>query len=222
MKDRPIASLILVAGFAAGPLAARETGVDPATEEQASARETAEPTKAAESDAPAEGDVAGHVAVVTISAGRLQDAFKRLEDALTGAGDRDTRLKALDEMLAAARGVNESLNRDSETWQDLSRLEVEWTGKRDDMNERAKANPALLGPAQQWQDKLDRVAALRNAFLDQVTDADVLISDIEAQREVVAASCELDRPETMRDGLETRRSEAEAALDRLEAQEDDG
>lgn len=151
--------------------------------------------------------VASLVTGVTDSANRLQEAFGAFTTAIGDAKNKDSGMKALDEMLAAARGVNESLNKDSEIWKDLDGLLVDWTQKRDDLNTRSKDNPALLPIAEEWQKKLDRVTELRSSILDQSTDSSILITDIENQKEVIAAYYELDQIDSVLQAMETMNDE---------------
>ena len=129
---------------------------------------------------------------VTESANRLQAAVDRFGAAMAGAEDQDAGMKALDEMLEAARSVNESLNRDSKIWTELNGLIDQWTGKRNSVNARARNNPALLPLAALWQEKVDRVIDLRTSILDQATDSELLIRDVENKKEVIAEYYQLD------------------------------
>lgn len=133
------------------------------------------------------------VSGVTESANRLQASVDRFENAMKDASQKDAGMKALDEMLVAARGVNESLNKDSETWGELQGLIDMWTKKRDSVIERAKSNPSLQPLAALWQEKVDRVIELRTAILDQAADSELLITDIENKKEVIAEYYELDK-----------------------------
>jgi len=162
----------------------------------------AAPTQAQE----AEG-VDSLVAGVTASANRLQEAFAAFTTAIDDAANQESGMRALDEMLAAARSVNESLNRDSEIWNDLEALVAQWTERRNDLNERGKNNPALLPAAEEWQKKLDRVMELRTSILDQSTDSEILISDIENQKEVIAAYYELGQIDAVLTAMETMNDE---------------
>lgn len=153
--------------------------------------ETAAPT-ATEAGQEKEAGVAALVTGVTESANNLQAALDRFGSAMSDAKTQDAGMKALNEMLEAARGVNESLNQDSEIWVELQGLIDEWTKKRDSVSERARNNPGLLPLAARWQEKLDRVVELRTSILDQATDSEILIQDIENKKEVIAEYYELD------------------------------
>lgn len=132
-----------------------------------------------------EPSVAVLVDGVSASAGRLQDAVGRFEEAMAGAKSKESGMKALDEMLSAARDVNESLNKDSEIWNELQSLIDDWSKQRDSVVERSRENPALEPLAQRWQEKLDRVTELRSSILDQATDSELLVQDIENKKEVI-------------------------------------
>ncbi|NKN31690.1 hypothetical protein [Marichromatium bheemlicum] len=125
------------------------------------------------------------------SAVRLQDAVDGFRAAMAQANSQDSGMAALDEMLDVARDVNESLNKDSEIWNELQRLIDEWTAKRDSVIERARTNPGLQKLAKNWQDKVDQVIELRSLILDQATDSEMLVQDIENKKEIIAEYYEL-------------------------------
>ena len=139
-----------------------------------------------------ESGVASLVSGVSESADRLQKAVEQFGVAMGNAKTQDAGMKALDEMLEAARNVNNSLNKDSKIWNELQELITDWTKKRDSVIERSRNNPGLQPLAARWQEKVERVVELRKSILDQASDSNLLIQDIENKREVIAEYYELD------------------------------
>lgn len=146
----------------------------------------------APADATPRGEVTVLVSQVSESAERLQGAVERFSQAMESAGTQDAGMRALDEMLEAARGVNNSLNKDSEIWAQLDGLINTWSAKRDSAIERARTNPGLQPLAERWQEKIGKAVELRTAILDQGADSAMLVQDIENKKEVIAEYYELD------------------------------
>jgi uncharacterized protein YyaL (SSP411 family) len=129
---------------------------------------------------------------VTTVAQSLQDTVANLQaNIANSANSAEEGTKMLDEMLEAARGVNESLDRDSEVWVDLNALLSEWSAKRDQTFAAAQDNPAMKNVADLWAERVEQGMALRTQILDQASSSSILVADIEAQREVVLAFFEV-------------------------------
>ena len=129
---------------------------------------------------------------VTTVAQSLRDTVADLqENSEKSARSAEEGTRMLDEMLEAARGVNESLDRDSEVWVELNALLSEWSTKRDETFVAAEDNPAMKDVAQLWADRVEQGIALRTQILDQASNSSNLVADIEAQRDVVLAYFEV-------------------------------
>lgn len=137
-------------------------------------------------------DVAALVDNVTEIAEGLQARVSTLGDQITASSDAESGTRALDEMLSAARELQDSLGRDSELWDEMNGMMDVWAGKRDDLLERAKTVPALKPVADGWQSRIDEGLVLREQILKQAAESEALISQIEEQREVVIAYYDLD------------------------------
>jgi uncharacterized protein YyaL (SSP411 family) len=129
---------------------------------------------------------------VTAVAQSLQDTVANLQaNIANSANSAEEGTKMLNEMLEAARGVNESLDKDSEVWVDLNALLSEWSAKRDQTFAAAQDNPAMKKVADLWAERVEQGMALRTQILDQASSSSILVADIEAQREVVLAFFEV-------------------------------
>jgi len=118
----------------------------------------------------------------------LQSTVDQLAaDIQSSAASSQEGARILDEMLAAATSVNDSLSNDSDVWVELNTLLETWSGKRDEMSKKAIDNPALQDVADLWSDRVTEGLALRTQILDQATASKLLVEDIEAQREVILA-----------------------------------
>ena len=139
-----------------------------------------------------ETDVASLVADVQGIAEGLQARVSLLSEQIAASSDAEAGTKAIDEMLAAARELQESLGRDSELWDEMNAMMDTWAAQRDDLLERAKKNPALRPVAEGWQSRIDEGLILREQILEQAAESEALIEQIEQQREVVIAYYDLD------------------------------
>lgn len=146
------------------------------------------PTHAQDGDA----DVAALVEDVTLIAQGLQTRIETLGAQMSQASDLEAGTRAMDEMLAAALEVYESLNRDSELWDEMNGMMETWSARRDDLLERASQNPALQPVADSWQARIDRGLTLRQQIVEQAAESEALIDQIESQREVIIAYYEID------------------------------
>lgn len=147
----------------------------------------AAPIAAQEQDPAQEPDVAALVADVTNIADGLQTRITTLSDQMAMASDLEAGTRALDEMLAAARDVQDSLGRDSELWDEMNGMMDNWAAKRDDLLERAEDIPQLRDVAENWQTRIDRGLTLRQQIIEQAAESEALIAQIEDQREVIIA-----------------------------------
>jgi hypothetical protein len=130
---------------------------------------------------------------VTIVATALQATVLELQENISSsANSAEEGTNMLDEMLSAATDVNDSLDEDSEVWQQLNALLADWSIMRDDLSQRATENPALQNVADLWQQRVENGIALRTQILDQASASKNLVVAIEAQREVVLAYFEVD------------------------------
>lgn len=132
-------------------------------------------------------DVAALVEDVTSIATGLQGRIETLGQQMAEASDLEAGTRALDEMLAAAREVHDSLSRDSVLWDEMNGMMDAWSARRDDLLERALENPALKPIAESWQTRIDRGLTLREQILEQSAESEALIAQIEDQREVIVA-----------------------------------
>tara|TARA_R110002074_G_scaffold283900_2_gene455533 strand:+ start:3590 stop:4267 length:678 start_codon:yes stop_codon:yes gene_type:complete len=140
-----------------------------------------------ESPAP-DNPMAQAMSGVTEVATELQATVAQLSDDIQkSSNSSEEGARVLDEMLAAASNVNNSLDEDSEVWMELNTLLDTWSKKRDELTEKAETNPALQDVANIWQDRVTEGVALRTQILDQATASRLLVEDIEAQREVILA-----------------------------------
>lgn len=187
---------LAVSGFAIAADQAVSDGTADALPDSATTNALAESETAkappGDGDDVVRGEVTVLVGQVSESAGRLQGAVERFSQAMEAAGTQDVGMRALDEMLNAARGVNESLNKDSQVWGELEALITTWSTKRDSTIERARTNPGLQPLAERWQEKINKAVELRTAILDQAADSEVLLEDIENKKEIIAEYYELD------------------------------
>ena len=140
-------------------------------------------------DSPAQNNpMAQAMSGVTEVATELQATVAQLSDDIQKSSNSSEKgAQVLDEMLAAASNVNESLDEDSEVWLELNTLLDTWSKKRDELTKKAETNPALQDVANIWQDRMTEGMALRTQILDQATASRLLVEDIEAQREVILA-----------------------------------
>lgn len=138
------------------------------------------------------GDVANLVEDVTAIAEGLQARVSSLGDQIAASSDAETGTRALDEMLAAARELQESLGRDSELWDEMNGMMDNWAAKRDDLLARSQTIPALKPVADGWQSRIDAGLQLRQQILEQAAESEALIEQIEEQREVIIAYYDLD------------------------------
>lgn len=143
-------------------------------------------------DAPQQDTLAMLVENVTGTATGLQGTIDSLSELIAQSADRSRGEAALDEMLEAARRVNESLNADSEIWIELNGLLDAWTENRNQATDRMSDNPAMAQVAEMWQTRIDNAMVLRTEILDQATMSRNLVSRLEANREVVLAFYDLD------------------------------
>ena len=139
-----------------------------------------------------EFDVASLVSDVTSIAEGLQDRVAVLSEQIAASSDAEAGTRAIDEMLAAARELKESLGRDSELWDEMNAMLDTWAAQRDDLLARASSNPALRPVAEGWQSRIDEGLILREQILQQAAESEALIEQIEQQREVVIAYYDLD------------------------------
>jgi len=151
-------------------------------------------------------DVASLVADVTTIAEGLQFRVATLGDQIAASSDAEAGTKALDEMLAAAQELQDSLGRDSELWDEMNGMMDVWAQKRDDLLERAKTLPKLKPVAEGWQSRIDEGLVLREKILEQAAESEALIAQIEEQREVIIAYYDLDLADQ---ALETMRAMSE-------------
>jgi len=175
-----------VAGLLVAPGFAQDRIVEIESEATISVSES--PGRAQDS----ESDTSELIEDVTNIAQGLQDRIETLGAQMADATDPEAGTKVLDEMLAAAREVYESLNRDSELWDEMNGLMDIWAARRDDLLERASDNPALKQLADGWQARIDRGLTLRQQIIEQSAESEALIAQIEAQREVVLEYFKLD------------------------------
>ena len=138
------------------------------------------------------GDVASLVKDVTAIAEGLQARVSTLSDQISASSDAEAGTRALDEMLAAARELQESLGRDSELWDEMNGMMDTWAAQRDELLERSKKIPALKPVADGWQSRIDEGLVLRQQILAQSAESEALIAQIEEQREVIIAYYDLD------------------------------
>ena len=138
------------------------------------------------------GDVASLVKDVTAIAEGLQARVSTLSDQISASSDAEAGTRALDEMLAAARELQESLGRDSELWDEMNGMMDTWAAQRDELLERSKTIPALKPVADGWQSRIDEGLVLRQQILAQSAESEALIAQIEEQREVIIAYYDLD------------------------------
>jgi hypothetical protein len=138
------------------------------------------------------GDVASLVEDVTAIAEGLQARVASLGDQIAASSDAETGTRALDEMLAAARELQESLGRDSELWDEMNGMMDNWAAKRDELLARSQTIPALKPVADGWQSRIDEGLLLRQQILAQAAESEALIEQIEEQREVIIAYYDLD------------------------------
>ena len=138
------------------------------------------------------GDVASLVKDVTAIAEGLQARVSTLSDQISASSDAEAGTRALDEMLAAARELQESLGRDSELWDEMNGMMDTWAAQRDKLLERSKTIPALKPVADGWQSRIDEGLVLRQQILAQAAESEALIAQIEEQREVIIAYYDLD------------------------------
>lgn len=132
-----------------------------------------------------EPDVATLVDGVTAIAQGLQNRVATLSRQMEASSDTESGTRALDEMLAAARELQDSLGRDSELWDEMNGMMDLWGTRRDELLERAKVNPALRPIATGWQKRIDEGLKLREQILIQAAESEALIDQIESQREVI-------------------------------------
>lgn len=132
-----------------------------------------------------ESDVATLVDGVTAIAQGLQNRVATLSRQMEASSDTESGTRALDEMLAAARELQDSLGRDSELWDEMNGMMDLWGTRRDELLERAKVNPALRPIATGWQKRIDEGLKLREQILIQAAESEALIDQIESQREVI-------------------------------------
>lgn len=138
------------------------------------------------------GDVASLVEDVTAIAEGLQARVASLGDQIAASSDAETGTRALDEMLAAARELQDSLGRDSELWDEMNGMMDNWAAKRDELLARSQTIPALKPVADGWQSRIDEGLLLRQQILAQAAESEALIEQIEEQREVIIAYYDLD------------------------------
>ncbi|MGX0905124.1 DNA repair exonuclease SbcCD ATPase subunit [Roseovarius sp. MBR-79] len=134
-----------------------------------------------------EPDVASLVQDVTSIAQGLEGRIETLSIQMAEASDLEAGTKALDEMLAAAREVYDSLNRDSELWGEMNGMLDTWSVRRDNLLKEAQDVPALKDVASGWQDRIDRAITLRQQITEQAAESEALIAQIEDQRRVIIA-----------------------------------
>lgn len=138
-----------------------------------------------------EPDVASLVQDVTSIAQGLEGRIETLSIQMAKASDLEAGTKALDEMLAAAREVYDSLNRDSELWGEMNGMLDTWSERRDNLLKEAQDVPALKDVASGWQDRIDRAITLRQQITEQAAESEALIAQIEDQRRVIIAYYEV-------------------------------
>jgi hypothetical protein len=134
-----------------------------------------------------EPDVASLVQDVTSIAQGLEGRIETLSIQMAEASDLEAGTKGLDEMLAAAREVYDSLNRDSELWGEMNGMLDTWSVRRDNLLKEAQDVPALKDVASGWQDRIDRAITLRQQITEQAAESEALIAQIEDQRRVIIA-----------------------------------
>lgn len=129
---------------------------------------------------------------VTATANNLSATVDTLSERIVASSNsREEGTRMLDEMLAAARDVNGSLDRDSEIWTELNDLIKEWTATRDGLRERISENPNLEPVMDLWATRIEDANRLRTQILDQSATSQGLVEQIENQREVVLAYYEV-------------------------------
>lgn len=129
---------------------------------------------------------------VTATANNLSATVDTLSERIVASSNsREEGTRMLDEMLAAARDVNSSLDRDSEIWTELNDLIKEWTATRDGLRERIPENPNLEPVMDLWATRIEDANRLRTQILDQSATSQGLVEQIENQREVVLAYYEV-------------------------------
>lgn len=138
-----------------------------------------------------EPDVAALVDDVSSIAQGLQVRIETLGEQMAVSSDAESGTRALDEMLAAARELQDSLGRDSELWDEMNGMMDVWGQKRDDLLVRAADVPALRPVAEGWQSRIDEGLTLRTQILEQAAESEALIAQIEDQREVIIAYYDL-------------------------------
>ena len=131
--------------------------------------------------------------------GRVSNLSERIDASATSAEEG---AKVLDEMLASARELQESLSQDSDIWSDLNALISSWEDKRTKALSAAEANPEFKAIAVSWQDKIDRAIALRKEILTQAAENRSLIDAIESRRDVVLAYYDLGQAERVLETLQ--------------------
>lgn len=196
-------ALLVLAVYAFGP-ATVSAQINIQTEASVSTSITASSSVAAQGGSDA--DVASLVEDVTAIAEGLQARVASLSQQIAASTDSATGTRALDEMLAAARELQDSLGRDSELWDEMNGLMDTWAAKRDELLDRSKTIPALKPVAEGWQSRIDEGLLLRQQILTQAAESEALIAQIEEQREVVLAYYDLDLADK---ALETMRMMSE-------------
>lgn len=130
--------------------------------------------------------------VTTVSQG-LQATVADLQTSISAsANSAEEGTRLLDEMLAAATDVNDSLNKDSEVWQEINALLAQWSEKRDQLLIEAQEDEALKEVAELWQQRVDQGMALRTQIIDQASTSSNLVDDIRAKRRLILAYYEVE------------------------------
>lgn len=146
----------------------------------------------AQAQSDTDNPMADLMAGVTATATNLSSTVETLSERIVASSNsREEGTRMLDEMLAAARDVNDSLDRDSEIWTELNEMIKEWTATRDGLRERIAENPNLEPVMDLWATRIEDANRLRTQILDQSATSQGLVEQIENQREVVLAYYEV-------------------------------
>ena len=136
----------------------------------------------------AEPNMADMLNDIGVVAGNLQASIGNMTEGMEeAANSREDGARILDQVLAAARAVDEQLGEGSDVWMDLDGLLETWTANRDTAREAGETNDQMNQIADLWQERIDEAQTLQNQIIEQSARSGVLVAQLENQREFILA-----------------------------------